>query len=45
MDHVYQAAKLFVDGYNCAQAITVAFWDVTGLDESFSARLASSFGS
>ena len=44
MDHSEQAAKLFVDGCNCAQAITVAFRDVTGLDESFSAKMASSFG-
>jgi C_GCAxxG_C_C family probable redox protein len=33
-----------LDGYNCAQAITVAFSDVTGLDKDFSARMASSFG-
>ena len=44
MDHVMQAAQLFLDGYNCAQAITVAFSDVTGLDKNFSARMASSFG-
>ena len=44
MDHVMQAAQLFLDGYNCAQAITVAFSDVTGLDKDFSARMASSFG-
>lgn len=44
MDHEMQAAQLFLDGYNCAQAITVAFSDVTGLDKDFSARMASSFG-
>ena len=44
MDHSLQAAELFLKGYNCAQAITVAFSDVTGLDEDFSARMASSFG-
>lgn len=44
MDHELRAAELFLQGYNCAQAITVAFSDVTGLDESFSARMASSFG-
>lgn len=44
MDHVMHAAQLFLDGYNCAQAITVAFSDVTGLDKDFSARMASSFG-
>jgi C_GCAxxG_C_C family probable redox protein len=44
MDHELQAAQLFLDGYNCAQAITVAFSDVTGLDKHLSATLASSFG-
>ncbi len=44
MDHKFEAAQLFLDGYNCAQAITVAFRDVTGLEEDFSARMASSFG-
>ena len=44
MDHALQAAQLFLEGYNCAQAITVAFSDVTGLDKDFSARMASSFG-
>ena len=44
MDHELLAAQLFLDGYNCAQAIAVAFCDVTGLDKDFSARMASSFG-
>lgn len=44
MDHTELAAELFFNGYNCAQAITVAFSDVTGLDKDFSARMASSFG-
>ena len=44
MDHGIKAAELFLQGYNCAQAIGVAFSDVTGLDESFSARMSSSFG-
>ena len=44
MDHGIKAAELFLQGYNCAQAIVVAFSDVTGLDESFSARMSSSFG-
>ena len=44
MDRGAKAAELFVEGYNCAQAIAVAFSDVTGLDEDFSARMASSFG-
>ena len=44
MDRGTQAAELFLNGYNCAQAIAVAFSDVTGLDKDFSARMASSFG-
>lgn len=44
MDHSIYAAELFLKGYNCAQAVAVAFCDMTGLDEELSARLASSFG-
>ena len=44
MDHTTKAAELFVYGYNCAQAMLVAYCDVTGLTPEFSARLASSFG-
>ena len=44
MEHSVYAAELFVSGYNCAQAITVAFSDVTGLSKEFSAKMASSFG-
>ena len=44
MNHEIYAAELFLEGYNCAQAITVAFSDITGLDKDFSARMASSFG-
>ena len=44
MDHSEYAAELFYNGYSCSQAIAVAFCDVTGLDASFSAKMASSFG-
>ncbi|MBQ7416337.1 MAG: C_GCAxxG_C_C family protein [Oscillospiraceae bacterium] len=44
MDRGTQAAELFLNGYNCAQAIAVAFSDITGLESDFSARMASSFG-
>ena len=44
MDHSIYAAELFLEGYNCAQAITVAFSNVTGLDKETSAKIASSFG-
>ena len=44
MDHGIYAAELFLRGYNCAQAVAVAFCDVTGLDPKLAARMASSFG-
>ena len=44
MDHSMKAVELFKDGCNCAQAVAVAFSDVTGLDEKTSARMASAFG-
>ena len=44
MDHGMKAAELFMNGYNCAQAVAVAFCDVTGMDEKLAARLAASFG-
>ena len=44
MERGYKAAELFLQGYNCAQAVAVAFCDVTGLTEEFSAKIASSFG-
>ena len=44
MDRQIYAAKLFLEGYNCAQAVVVAFRDVLGLEDEFCAKLASSFG-
>ena len=44
MDHSIKAAELFLNGYNCAQAVAVAFCDVTGMDDSAAAKLASTFG-
>ena len=44
IDHGERAKALFLEGYNCAQAVLCAFTDVTGLDMDTSARLASSFG-
>ena len=43
-DHAETARALFLEGYNCAQAVVCAFDDLTGLDRETSARLASSFG-
>ena len=44
MDHSTLAAELFLSGYNCAQAVVVAFSDVTGLERDFAAKFSSSFG-
>ena len=44
MEHGIKAAELFLGGYNCAQSVVVAFCDLTGLEESFAAKMASSFG-
>ncbi len=44
MDRQYYAAKLFTEGYNCAQAVAMAFADVVNLDEKFLAKITSSFG-
>ena len=44
MTHSEKAAQLFLEGYNCAQAVAVAFCDVTGLDEKFTAKTISAFG-
>lgn len=44
MDHRETAAQLFLEGMNCAQAVAVAFCDVTGLEEKTAARMASAFG-
>ena len=38
MDHSIQAAELFLSGCNCAQAVLVAFCDVTGLEPEFAKR-------
>jgi len=44
MDHTYLAADLFLNGSNCAQAVLLAFSDLTGLDNATAARISSSFG-
>ena len=41
---VKKAADLFEKGYNCAQAVTVAFCDLIGMTEQQAAMAASSFG-
>ena len=44
MDHPSEAKRLFLEGYNCAQAVFCAFCDLTGMDIDAAARLSSSFG-
>ena len=44
IDHSIRAGELFLAGYNCSQSVVVAFCDLTGLSEEFSAKLSSSFG-
>ena len=39
-----QAKQYFEEGYNCAQAVLLAFCDETGLSLEQAARLASTFG-
>lgn len=38
------ARQYFLSGYGCAQAVLLAFRDLTGMDETACARLGSSFG-
>lgn len=44
MQRANLAAELFVKGYNCAQAIAVAFCDEIGMEKEQAAMMASSFG-
>ena len=44
MDHGEYAKELFLRGYNCAQAVAVAYHAELGLTESQAAKMASSFG-
>ena len=38
------AAQYFMEGYNCAQAVFMAYADQLNLDPKFCAKLSSSFG-
>ena len=44
MDRGIKAAELFLSGYNCAQAVAVAFCEELGLTESQTAKMVSAFG-
>ena len=39
-----KACTNFKNGYNCAQAVLLAFAEVLGIDDAFALKLASSFG-
>lgn len=44
MDYGKKAESLFKEGYNCAQAVVLAFSDSLGLDRKTALMLSSSFG-
>ena len=44
MTHGEKAKKYFEQGYNCAQAVTLAFAEEMGLEPEQAAKMASSFG-
>ena len=44
MNHEFLAADLFMHKANCAQAVLMAFHDVTGLDPTLAAKLSGPFG-
>lgn len=44
MNYSTKAKELFLSGHNCAQAVFLAFSDLTGLDETATLRLSASFG-
>lgn len=44
MDHAKQAQAYFLEGYNCAQSVLLAFAPDLGLTLEEAARMASSFG-
>lgn len=44
MTHAEKAKAYFEEGYNCAQAVTLAFADEMGLEKDVAAKMASSFG-
>ena len=44
MDHSMMAGELFFEGCNCAQAVFLAFSDVTGVDRKLAAKISGPFG-
>ena len=44
LDKVKKSGDLFLEGYNCAQSVFLAFSDLHGIDPHTAAALSSSFG-
>jgi len=44
INHAEKAKQLFLEGYNCSQAVFSAFCDVTGIDFQTALKISSSFG-
>ena len=44
MDRSERAGTYFLEGYNCAQSVAMAYADLLGMDVKAAARLASPFG-
>lgn len=44
MNHEEKAKELFIEGYNCAQSVFVAFQDEMNIDRETALKLSSSFG-
>jgi len=43
-DRVEKAQKLFMEGFNCAQSVTLAFADLYGLSDEDALKVSASFG-
>lgn len=44
MTRAEKAKQYFLDGYNCSQAVALAFADLIGMDENQIAKMTSGFG-
>ena len=44
MTRAEHAAELFANGYNCAQAVAIAFCDLTGFSKEQTAKMLAPFG-
>lgn len=44
MNHAQRASQLFREGCNCAQAVFLAYMDMTGMDRDTAMKVSASFG-